>query len=304
MLLIAGSGRSGSTLFERALGDVSGVTALGETVHLWERGLRDDELCGCEEPFSRCTFWSEVGEIAFGGWDSLPAAELVALRHRVVRTRYLPRMLGPSRDVGWRLDRDRLARVVGAIYRAVAELTGARLIVDSSKMPAYAGLLRHAGIDLRCAYVVRDPRGVAHSWAKTVTRPEVLDGSSTMHRYSAAESALWWSAFDAALALLARRGTPVTTVRYEDFVADPSGCVARTLRFAGLTVPGGGLDHVAPDRVRLGPAHLVAGNPMRFRTGDIALSRDDAWRTQMPVRDQRVVAALTAALRRRHGYHP
>ena len=302
VLLIAGSGRSGSTLFERALGDVPGVTALGETVHLWERGLRDDELCGCGEPFSRCSFWSEVGQVAFGGWHSLSPQEIVDLRGEVVRTRYIPRMLGPSRDVGWRLRRDRMARLVGAIYRAVAETTGAELIVDSSKMPAYAALLRHAGVDLRCVYVVRDPRGVAHSWAKTVTRPEVPDGSSTMPRYGAVQSALWWSAFDATFAVMARRGLPMITVRYEDFVHDPRSWVARTLDFAGVAVGADGLDHIATGRVRLGRGHLVAGNPMRFRTGNIAVAGDEAWRTAMPARDQRLVAAVTAGLRRRHGY--
>jgi len=302
VLLIAGSGRSGSTLFERALGDVAGVTALGETVHLWERGLRDDELCGCREPFSRCRFWSEVGQRAFGGWQALPAQEMVDLRHEVVRTRFIPRMLGPSRDVGWRLRRDRMARLVGTMYRAVAESTGAELVVDSSKMPAYAGLLRHAGVDLRCAYVVRDPRGVAHSWAKTVTRPEVTDGSSTMPRYGAAESALWWSTFDATFAMMARRGLPMLTIRYEDFVHDPRSWVARTLDFAGAPADDDRLDHIAPDRIRLGPSHLVAGNPMRFRSGDIALAGDEEWRTAMPARDQRLVTTLTAGLRHRHGY--
>jgi len=303
VLLIAGSGRSGSTLFERALGDVAGVTALGETVHLWERGLRDDELCGCGEPFSRCGFWSAVGGVAFGGWRALPPHEMVELRHDIVRTRYIPRMLGPSRDVGWRLRRDRLARHVGAIYRAVAETTGAQLIVDSSKMPAYAALLRHAGVDLRCVYVVRDPRGVAHSLAKTVTRPEVTNGSATMARYGAAESALWWSTFDATFALMARAGVPLITVRYEDFVRDPRSWTARTLDFAGAPADEEGLSHITSERVRLSRCHLVAGNPMRFRTGDITLARDEAWRVDMPVKDRRLVTALTAGFRRRHGYH-
>lgn len=302
VLLIAGTGRSGSTLFERALGDVPGVAAVGESVHMWERGVRDDELCGCGEPFSSCPFWTQVGERAFGGWRALPAAELVALRHRVVRTRNLPRMFGPSRDVGWRLERDRLARLTGAMYRAVADMTGARVIVDSSKMPAYAGLLRHAGVDLQCVYVVRDPRGVAYSWGRTVTRPEVVDGSQTMPRYGAAESAAWWSTFDAAFALMSRLGIATTTVRYEDFVAEPRSTVARTLAFAGLQVADEDLDHVASGHIRLGPGHLVAGNPMRFRIGEIELAADDAWRMDMSARDQRVVTALTVGLRQRHGY--
>src|SRR5262245_25734123 len=71
VLLIVGSGRSGSTLFERALGGVAGVAALGELVHMWDRAVRDDELCACGQPFGSCPFWSAVGERAFGGWDGV-----------------------------------------------------------------------------------------------------------------------------------------------------------------------------------------------------------------------------------------
>ena len=69
VLLIVGSGRSGSTLFERALGGVPGVAALGEMVHMWDRAVRDDELCACGQPFGNCPFWTAVGRRAFGGWD-------------------------------------------------------------------------------------------------------------------------------------------------------------------------------------------------------------------------------------------
>ena len=220
VLLIAGSGRSGSTLFERMLGSVDGVTPLGETVHLWERGVRDDELCSCREPFSTCPFWSAVGREAFGGWDQLDVHEIVTLRNAVVRTRHVPALLASSPSSGWRLRRDHLARLVGALYRGVQVVSGARLLVDSSKLVAYAALLRHAGVDLHCVEVVRDPRGVAYSLGKSVPRPEALDDDE-MHRQSPVESSLWWTAFDVLFRAMAVRGTPVSTVRYEDFIADP-----------------------------------------------------------------------------------
>jgi len=73
VLIIVGSGRSGSTLIERALGEVPGVAPLGETVHMWERGVRDSELCGCGQPFGTCPFWQSVGQVAFGGWHQIDA---------------------------------------------------------------------------------------------------------------------------------------------------------------------------------------------------------------------------------------
>ncbi|MCX6467509.1 MAG: sulfotransferase [Pseudonocardiales bacterium] len=302
ILLLAGSGRSGSTLIERAVGGVAGVTTLGETVHLWERGLRDGELCSCERPFRECPFWSEVGDAAFGGWDALDPAEVSALREVVVRTRHLPGLLTPLAGPEWRGRRDELGALIGSLFRGVRAVTGSQLLLDSSKLPAYAALLRHADVDVRCVRVVRDPRGVAHSLGKTVQRPEVTDGSATMYRLPPAKAALWWSVLELQTGALAVRGMPLTTVRYEDFVADPRGVVGRVLDFAGIRTGAADLDHLQPGAVQLPPGHLVAGNPMRFRTGTVALRPDEAWRTAMGSRDRRIVDLLTIGLRQRHGY--
>lgn len=302
VLLIVGAGRSGSTLFERAMGAVPGVVPLGETVHLWERALRDDELCGCGQPFSTCSFWIAVGERAFGGWDAVDPTDVVSLRHSVVRTRYVGGLLGASPRVTWRLRRDRLARLLGALYAAAAEQSASALLVDSSKMPAYAALLTRVDVDLRCVQVVRDPRGVAYSSSKVVPRPEVVDGSSDMPRYGAATSAMWWSVFDVAFRLLRRRGVPVTTVRYEDFVADPRRTVAEVLRFADVPAGEGAFEYLGDNSITLQLDHQIAGNPMRFLGGTITISTDEDWRRNLSVRDRWVVDLLTMGSRRRHGY--
>jgi hypothetical protein len=303
VLLFVGSGRSGSTLLERALGGVPGVTGLGEVVHLWDRAVRDDELCACGRHFHDCRFWGAVGARAFGGWHEMDVERLVAERAAVVRTRHLPALLTTSPSRRWREQRDHLAQAMSAVLTAARAESGARLLVDSSKMPAYAALLMRADVELCCVQVVRDPRGVASSLAKTVTRPEVTGGQDLMHRTGVAESALWWSAFDVVTTVLrATRRAPFTTVRYEDFVADPRGTVARVLAFAGVAATTGDLGHVAGDSILLGPTHQVAGNPVRFRTGEVTVRPDEAWRRQMATRDRRVVDALTVGLRHRYGY--
>ncbi len=68
VLFLGGLGRSGTTLLERILGELPGVTPLGEVVHLWQRGIRADEKCGCGVRFAACPFWQRVGEHAFGGY--------------------------------------------------------------------------------------------------------------------------------------------------------------------------------------------------------------------------------------------
>jgi hypothetical protein len=54
--------------------------------------------------------------------------------------------------------------------------------------------------------------------------------------------------------------------------------------------------------VTLGVDHTVAGNPMRFHQGPLALRLDEAWKSKLPERDQRIVAAVTTPLRLRYGY--
>ncbi len=302
VLVVVGSGRSGSTLLEAALGEVPGVVPLGELVHLPERALRDDELCACGRPFSGCPFWAAVGKKAFAGWDEVDADELVDLRRALVRTRHLPRLLYGSPTPGGRQRRTTLAGRVEAIYRAAAEESGARLLVDSSKMPAWACLVGHADVDLHLLHVVRDPRGVAYSLSKEVPRPEA-GGEDLMHRTSPAESALWWSAFEvAASALRARHRGRSTMVRYEDFVADPRGTVRSVLEATGLEVTENDLAQVTRDGVVLGPHHQVAGNPVRFTTGPVPIRPDQAWRRSLSSRDRRTVELLTTGIRQARRY--
>lgn len=300
VLYIGGSGRSGSTLLERLLGAVPGVAALGEVVHLPLRGLVLGQTCGCGEPLASCPFWGPVGEEAFGGWASVDGQEWRDLQHRVDRNRFLPLLAVPT-DPGFRADLAEHVRRLGLLYRAAATVSGASVVVDSSKHASTAFALRHLDLDLHVAHIVRDPRGVAYSWTKEVARPETVDGEE-MPTYSPASAAAWWDAFNVMLAALRATGTPVHRLRYEDLLADPAGTLRALLTPTGLPLAPGWDDFLTPEGAVLGPSHSVAGNPMRFRTGTIPLRHDDAWRRSLPARDRRVVTALSAPLLLAYGY--
>lgn len=302
VLLLGGTGRSGTTLLERLLAEAPSVTALGETLHLWERGLDANELCGCGERFSDCPFWNKIGIEAFGGWDRLDTGRAVALRRTVVRSRHVAGLLGLPAKPSWRLDREVLARMVTRLYQGSAVVANAPVLVDSSKHPAYAMLLRRAAVDLRCALVVRDPRAVAYSWQRSVRRPEVVGRDTRMPRYGLVRTALTWDLYALLYQTLRMLRVPVMVVRYEDLVRDPEQVVRSTLRFAGARLDDATASSMSARSVELGVAHTVAGNPMRFDVGQIALRPDDEWRTGLGPRQQRLVAALTAPVRRVHGY--
>ena len=300
VLYLGGLGRSGTTLLERVLGEVPGMCSVGELVHLWQRGVLDDETCGCGEPFSRCPFWTEVGERAFGGWDPALAARMEDLRPRIDRTRVIPRLLAPRLLGRHRAELREYVATWLTLHRAISAASGGAVVIDSSKHSSLAFCLRtEPGIDLRVVHVVRDSRGVAYSWTKEVVRPEATDGEALMTRYSPSRSSVLWVGHNLFFGLLGRLGVRTRLLRYEDFVADPSRVLTELAEFAGVPAAP---DVVQGSTVLLSPSHTVAGNPMRFRTGPTQLRRDDAWRTELPRGRRRLVTALTAPLLARYGY--
>jgi hypothetical protein len=302
VLFIGGLGRSGTTVVERVLGEVPGVCSAGELVHLWFRAVLGDERCGCGEPFSRCAFWQGVGERAFGGWDRSLAERMETLRARVDRTRFIPRLMLRGTRGATGAELAEYVSVFRRLYQAIADQSGAAVVVDSSKHSSLAYCLRtDPGIDLRVVHAVRDSRGVAYSWTKEVRRPESAEGSDLMTRYSPVRSALLWMGHNTSLALLARLGTPTRVLRYEDFVAEPERRVRELAVFAGL--PGDQpLDFLDGSSVELAASHTVAGNPMRFTVGRIGLRRDDAWRSELPRDQRRLTTVLTLPLLAAYGY--
>ncbi|MEV4344349.1 sulfotransferase [Actinoplanes sp. NPDC049596] len=299
VIFLGGLGRSGTTLVERLLGQLPGVCTLGEVVHLWQRDLRDDERCGCGARFSGCAFWRQVGQQAFGGWHNVDVDRVHKLRDAVERTRHIPRLAtaveAPDEVYEY-------ADFYARVYAAAAEVSGAEVVVDSSKHSALAHVLRWAAdIDLRVVHVVRDARGVAYSWTKRVARPET-DGAEEMTRYSPGRSAMLWNAHNAAFGLLGKRGVAVHRLRYEEFLAGPRSELLKIGDFAGLRLMPSDLDFLGDGYADLGVGHSAAGNPMRFTVGRLPLRRDDAWVGSLPRNHRRLVGAVCGPMLRAYGY--
>lgn len=303
VLYIGGCGRSGSTLLDRMLGQVDGLWSVGEIVHIWRRGLLGSHLCGCGRPFRGCPFWTGVGIAAFGGWDRIDVEEMLRLQRAVDRNRYIPFMLLPWLWPGYRHRLRRYAGYLARLYRGIAEVSGARTIVDSTKHASYAYLLRRVpGVRLRVVHLARDARGVAYSWTKEIRKPEVTEGVEYMPRYHPTRMAFRWLAYNALFHLLRWTGTPTMFLRYETLVTQPRHELERILSFEGMDHGREALAFIRNGEVELGPTHTVAGNPMRFAQGSLTPRVDQQWREQMDRRLQRIVGALTWPLMRAYGY--
>jgi hypothetical protein len=301
VVYLGGFGRSGSTLIERMLASAPGWVNVGELVDLARSVAPADELCGCGLRFSECATWSRVGDLAFGGWTSDVLDRLAALQRVAARQRNLPGMLALRRRPSPELTE--LRATYARIYAAVAEVTGARVIVDASKGPALGQALAGAAdLDVRILNIVRDPRAVAWSWHRQVARPQA-GGTELMWQISPTRSAAQWSALQLEMTAIARLGgAPSARLRYEDFVADPVGALARATAELGVPLSRSDLPVVVEGRLQLDSSHGLSGNPSRFQVGTLTLRRDDRWVAEMDAPSRAVVTTLTLPLLTAYGY--
>jgi hypothetical protein len=227
---------------------------------------------------------------------------MVAAARRGTRIRHVPLMMSRR---GLQL----LHRRVGArylerlqdLYVTIRNVTGARVIVDSSKFPGYGYLVGSLPmVSVKVLHVVRDPRAVAHSWLRLKEQPDSDALTHMMTRKPATVAPRWVSANLASELLWRRKRGRYALMRYEDFVDQPRAALERALADLGY-------DRLPSDLVRdhafeLGLNHTVSGNPSRFRTGTVKLKLDDEWLRSMG-RSDRLVATLGAApLMPHYGY--
>lgn len=298
VVYVGGMGRSGSTLVERAMAQLQGFVGIGEVAYLWERGVENDELCGCGNPFSQCDFWQSVGERAFGGWDRVDTARVAQLGRRVNDVKFVPRLLLPARVGGLAEPLKDYLSYYERLYEAVVEVSGADVVVDSSKITSLVYILSHSErLTPRLLHILRDPRAVAYSWTKVVKRPEVHgDEEAYMPRYSPGYIGLLYSGHHVLLEALRIRGVPSVNVRYEDFVKEPLTSLQAACAGLGVPFDPSSLQTDSPTTLNLQSVHTVSGNPSRFQTGDIQVRHDGSWQRAMPAKERRLVAALTAPL--------
>jgi hypothetical protein len=306
VLYVAGSGRCGSTLLGSALEQINGFFSPGELINLWERGIVDQHPCGCGLQLERCELWGPVVRQVAGKDPYAKAREMMRLQRSVARTRHLPLLMS---EVGRRRLMTGTEPYVAALddlYGSIQRATGARVLVDGSKDPSYACLLRLApSLDVYVLHLVRDPRAVVFSWQR---RKELFPAATSeaakvyMKQHRAVKSTAYWVGLNLGIEAMRRELAPDRYLRiaYEDFIRDPVAQLKGIMSFLDLEI--GSFPFVRDDELILMPNHSVSGNPSRFSTGTVKLRADEEWRRRMPLRDKRLVTLLSWPLSQRYGY--
>lgn len=304
VLYIAGIGRSGSTLLCRTLGTIEGCLATGELMRIVGRGVESGDLCSCGRPVSDCDLWGRVLHVLEEHCPHLDYARLEATRKWATESSgFLPYLFVRAKSDERARDLDDYRRFLTLLYRAVRDVTGARVIVDASKNLMFARLLTETpGLRVGVLHLVRDSRGVAYSLMKKQPRPGTSQRREYFRQFGATLGSILWSTAQVATERLRHRTAAYVRLRYEDFVADPSAAVERVL---GETFPEAlpdALAHVNGHAIDLGVDHLIASNPNRSRRGTIELREDLDWQSHMGAGRRWLVTGLTFPLLRRYGY--
>jgi hypothetical protein len=190
------------------------------------------------------------------------------------------------------------------VYPAILEAAEGDVVIDSSMSPLHALIVRRSAVlDVRVAHLVRDSRGVAHSSTKQVVRPEITDREVMMPTYSPPEAAIRWTTTNAVFGSLGRH-VPTIRFTYEDFVREPRRELDRITTLMGHPLTASDAAFRDGPVIELGTDHTVAGNPMRFMTGEVPIRADEAWREKMDPRQRMLVTALTYPMLRRYGFEP
>lgn len=292
VIMVIGSGRSGSTLLERVVAlEHPEIVAVGELWHIWTRGYQRNELCACGTPFSACAFWGPVVARVQEGFGSLEAFEAaIEAFGRVVQRRVRPRSVLKSRPG----DLQPALQLAGSLYEVLREQTQASVIIDTSKNFEYAYLVGALeNVRLGFVHLVRDVRAVVYSWQREKVRPEVFWEHASMDRYPAWRVALDWTHRYLSAVALCRGTRPSVTVRYESFVRDPKSGVDLVQALAERL--GSRDQSTAPNGATTG-YHSVAGNPMRLAREIGPIQPDDEWRTKLSRRDRAIATMLASPL--------
>jgi hypothetical protein len=295
VLFVMGHGSSGTTILGNTLNEIDGFFHAGELRTIWAEALAGLQTCGCGADVWECPVWSRVLADRFPGLDA-PTAERIARLHReTIRVRHTFRLLAanPARLEGWPALR-RYADVANRLYRGIADATGARVIVDSSKRTGDAALLRLLpDVDPYVLHVVRDPRAVAYSWShRSGTPPSEL---------ATAGEWLSFSALGEAVKVRLGRGRSMV-LRHEDFAQQPRVSLERILRLVGADGTALPLTGLEDRTVEFGENHTVAGHWTRFNRGTTDLRLSTEWRAKQRPAQRRLVTGLTLPLLPRYGY--
>jgi hypothetical protein len=273
----------------------------GELIDFWPRGVIQNRLCSCSQPARECEIWREVIDRIEKSVSADQIRQMSELRSQTrvgSRLAWMASQWVPNLKSGsLQLARD----LTTQLYQTVADVTGAKLIVDSSKFSYVARLIAQIDmLDLHLIHLVRDPRAVAHSWKRKKRIPDPAQ-ELFIPQFGIISSTLRWIERNYSAARVGK-GNPArySVLSYESFITKPQTSLARAWRESGLMNSGISLPEL--DDLSMPANHAIWGNPSRFEVGPVNLKVDDAWKDEQSSWHSMVISLLALPGLMKYGY--
>lgn len=305
---ICAAGHSGSTLLDLILGSHSNMVSLGEITQL-PKNLSLNTSCTCGSPVQDCGYWTRVLSLLTERLQLDIAKNPYLLELGFIDARVVidhkkqTKWYGIRRKIvtgltylSWRYRMpgltiftkayDRAMKNNLALYDCVREVSGCRVVVDSTKHYMKAvGIYRSAPAQTKIILLTRDGRGVFYSNLKR-----------KFGRRRSLES--WLKHFSRALPLFANQlpASAVLQVRYEDLCRDPTSTLQTVCKFIGLDFESAMLDFSTHIH------HIANGNDMRFIESS-EIRCDERWREQLAPDDANYFKRYAWELNQQLGYN-
>ncbi len=151
------------------------------------------------------------------------------------------------------------------LYRAIADVTGATTLIESSKSPGRLQALRSVpGLRVRAIHLIRDVVDVAASLKKEWKRDPESGIEVALRSRARVRTALAWRVHNAAAArVCSELKERACRLHFEDLVAAPADVVSRLAAFAELDLGSTCEDLRGGKPIDIG--HTVGGNRLRLQ---------------------------------------
>lgn len=251
IIYLLGAGRSGTTLLATLLNSHKDIETLGE-MHQFFEFLDDDKDCSCGKSLTSCDEWKVVVSSLESNVNSKRKFVEQEETHLKI----------PGLLVGKTPDRKYLT-IQEEVFSKIHKHRPSKWYVDSSKYIARFLLLRKSKkLNIKGIYVVRDPRGVVHSFQKKVqTSKKPLS------------ALLYYNTINLFAEIVYRMDNGILKIRYEDLMDKPEETLSSIY------------SHIFDEKEELDKLaqyfeipHIVGGNRMKVEKR-IKLKPDKKWKS-------------------------
>jgi hypothetical protein len=256
LIYLLGAGRSGTTLLTIMLSAYENITSLGE-MHQFLEHSNQKRLCACGATLSRCEFWSRIEN----DWECNDVSS-IKLEERFRKLENHSRI--PLALLGIKSNSEYL-NYHEKLLTQISQLEDNNWLLDSSKYIARYLMLRASKkISLKGIYMVRDVRGVIHSFGKKVQT-----------RRSPLNAIMYYSAINFFGQLVCWTDKRIIKIRYEDLMCHPEITMQKIY------------DHIFEEDAEMPPLvetyrmpHIIGGNRMKS-SQEVKIIYDQAWKRSM-----------------------